>query len=96
LPAVREAGAETLIIADGFSCREQIEQGTDRKGLHTAQVLQMALRQERTNMTYPEEKYVDKMKLKDAGKNKRVAVTILGISAIVLGTLLIGACTKKK
>jgi len=43
LPAVRDADEETLIIADGFSCREQIEQLTDRKGLHLAEVLQMAL-----------------------------------------------------
>ena len=43
LPAVRKAAADTLIIADGFSCREQIEQGTNRKGLHLAQVLQKAL-----------------------------------------------------
>jgi FAD/FMN-containing dehydrogenase/Fe-S oxidoreductase len=44
LPAVREAAAETLIIADGFSCREQILQTTGRKPQHLAQVLQMALR----------------------------------------------------
>ena len=42
LPAVREANKDTLIIADGFSCREQIEQLTDRHALHLAQVLKMA------------------------------------------------------
>ncbi len=42
LPAVRDAGKDTLIIADGFSCREQIEQLTDRHALHTAQILKMA------------------------------------------------------
>jgi FAD/FMN-containing dehydrogenase/Fe-S oxidoreductase len=45
LPAVREAPRDTLIIADGFSCREQIRQCTDREALHLAQVLQMALHQ---------------------------------------------------
>ena len=45
LPKVRAASPETLIIADGFSCREQIEQGTDRQALHLSQVLQMALRE---------------------------------------------------
>ncbi|HEY6321553.1 MAG TPA: hypothetical protein VJA16_08365, partial [Thermoanaerobaculia bacterium] len=45
LPAVREAAADTLIIADGFSCREQIAQGAGRSALHLAQVLQLALRQ---------------------------------------------------
>ncbi|HUR79624.1 MAG TPA: FAD-linked oxidase C-terminal domain-containing protein, partial [Thermoanaerobaculia bacterium] len=42
LPMVREAEAETLIIADGFSCREQIEQGTGRETLHFAEVVKMA------------------------------------------------------
>ena len=43
LPAVRHAPADWLIIADGFSCREQIAQGTGRHALHLAEVLQMAL-----------------------------------------------------
>ncbi|WP_141735980.1 FAD-binding and (Fe-S)-binding domain-containing protein [Oligoflexus tunisiensis] len=44
LPAVRSAKRGTLIIADGFSCREQIQQLTGCKALHTAEVLAMALR----------------------------------------------------
>lgn len=44
LPAAREASEETLIITDGFSCREQVEQLTDRKVLHMAQVLNRAVR----------------------------------------------------
>jgi len=43
LPAVRAASRDTLIIANGFSCREQIEQSTDRRPLHLAEVLLMAL-----------------------------------------------------
>lgn len=43
LPAVRNADDDTLIITDGFSCREQITQTTDRDPLHLAQVIQMAL-----------------------------------------------------
>jgi FAD/FMN-containing dehydrogenase/Fe-S oxidoreductase len=46
LPAVRQAEADTLIIADGFSCREQIAQTTDRRALHLAEVIRMALRPE--------------------------------------------------
>ena len=45
LPAVRGAGDGALIVADGFSCREQILQCTDAQPLHLAQVLQMALHQ---------------------------------------------------
>ena len=47
LPAVRRAPADWLIIADGFSCREQIAQGTPRRALHLAEVLQMALNDSR-------------------------------------------------
>jgi Fe-S oxidoreductase len=43
LPAVRAAGEETLVIADGFSCKTQIEELTGRRALHTAEVLRMAL-----------------------------------------------------
>jgi len=39
LPRVREAASGTLILADGFSCREQIEQGTGRTTLHLAELL---------------------------------------------------------
>ncbi|HEX2922990.1 MAG TPA: FAD-binding oxidoreductase, partial [Chloroflexota bacterium] len=45
LPAVRSAPIDSLIVADGFSCREQIAQDTDRQALHLAQVIQMALRE---------------------------------------------------
>ncbi|MEK0083328.1 FAD-binding and (Fe-S)-binding domain-containing protein [Benzoatithermus flavus] len=44
LPAVRQADGATLVLADGFSCREQIEQGSDRKTLHIAEALAGALR----------------------------------------------------
>ncbi|HXR64333.1 MAG TPA: FAD-linked oxidase C-terminal domain-containing protein, partial [Ktedonobacteraceae bacterium] len=43
LPAVRAAASETLIVADGFSCQEQITQATRRQPLHLAQVIQLAL-----------------------------------------------------
>ncbi len=43
LPKVRAADPRTIIVADGFSCREQISQTTDRQALHPAQVLKMAL-----------------------------------------------------
>jgi FAD/FMN-containing dehydrogenase/Fe-S oxidoreductase len=45
LPRVRETPREALIIADGFSCRQQIEQLDGRRALHMAQVLQMAARE---------------------------------------------------
>jgi Fe-S oxidoreductase len=39
LPAVNAAAPATIIVADGFSCREQIEQLSAREGIHFAEVL---------------------------------------------------------
>jgi Fe-S oxidoreductase len=44
LPAVRNADPDCLVIANGFSCREQIAQCTNRRALHLAEVIQMAVR----------------------------------------------------
>jgi Fe-S oxidoreductase len=54
LPALREAGADTLLVADGTSCRHQIRDGlrtgedpspsiARREAVHVAQVLARAL-----------------------------------------------------
>ncbi|MGO1117851.1 FAD-binding and (Fe-S)-binding domain-containing protein [Rhodovibrionaceae bacterium A322] len=43
LPAVRAADADTLIVADGTSCRHQIKDGTSRQAQHVARVLAQAL-----------------------------------------------------
>ncbi|MBO0866509.1 MAG: FAD-binding oxidoreductase, partial [Mycobacterium sp.] len=45
LPKVRAAPPDTLVLADGFSCRSQITGGTDRDPLHLAQVLALAIRE---------------------------------------------------
>jgi FAD/FMN-containing dehydrogenase/Fe-S oxidoreductase len=45
LPSVRDAPDDSLVLADGFSCRTQIEHNTDRRALHLAQVIRMALRE---------------------------------------------------
>jgi Fe-S oxidoreductase len=42
LPAVRQAAPGTLIISDGFSCREQIRQATGRQALHMAEAIDLA------------------------------------------------------
>jgi Fe-S oxidoreductase len=43
LPAVRQAPAEAVIVADGTSCRHQIRDGTGREAIHVARVLAMSL-----------------------------------------------------
>ena len=43
LARITEADPDTLIVADGTSCRHQIKDGTDRAPLHVARVLAMSL-----------------------------------------------------
>lgn len=97
LPAVRDAGAETIIIADGFSCREQIEQETRRKGLHTAQVLQMAINKEKPNLPFIEKKYVDGAKLKrpETDNSKTVMLAAIG-AGVLVGALAVIYFVKRK
>ncbi|MFO7190438.1 MAG: (Fe-S)-binding protein, partial [Pseudomonadota bacterium] len=51
LPAVRAADANTLVVTNGYSCREQIAHGAARQALHIAEVLRLALRGELTENT---------------------------------------------
>jgi Fe-S oxidoreductase len=57
LPKVREAAKDTIVIADGFSCREQIKSSTDRRALHLAQVIKMAI-DDYSPVDYPERQYI--------------------------------------
>jgi Fe-S oxidoreductase len=47
LPAVRAADENTMIVASGYSCREQIAQLTERDALHVAEVVALALNRAR-------------------------------------------------
>jgi len=86
LPAVRNAAKDTLIIADGFSCQEQIAQTTDRRALHLAQVIQMAMHEgsSEPGEEYPETGYVTPA----AQQSPSTFPMAVGMSA---GLLLIGA-----
>jgi FAD/FMN-containing dehydrogenase/Fe-S oxidoreductase len=88
LPAVREADKQTLIIADGFSCREQIAQTTDRRALHLAQVLQMAMRegQGEASGAYPEARYT----ASNAERSKQSQKKLLPVACIGAGLALAG------
>jgi Fe-S oxidoreductase len=44
LPAVRKAARDTIIVADGTSCRHQIKDGTGREALHVARLLAMSVK----------------------------------------------------
>jgi FAD/FMN-containing dehydrogenase/Fe-S oxidoreductase len=62
LPRIRSNPQEDFVIADGFSCREQIAQTTERRALHVAEVLAMALRDGPRGPAHglPETSYVQK------------------------------------
>jgi FAD/FMN-containing dehydrogenase/Fe-S oxidoreductase len=84
LPAVRKASPECLIIADGFSCREQIAQGTDRHALHLAEVIQMARRNgfAGTDGLYPERAQVETRQAQVTQSMKRAGLAIAGTAAV--------------
>jgi FAD/FMN-containing dehydrogenase/Fe-S oxidoreductase len=84
LPAVREASRDTIIVADGFSCREQIAQGTNREALHLAQVLQMAMREESPG-ELPERRYPSEAATLDVRKLAWKAAGIAGGIALFAG-----------
>jgi len=82
LPAVRQAPADTLIIADGFSCREQIAQCTDRQALHLAEVIAMALQGSiPPGGTYPERLRVERRQADLERSMRRAGLGVAGIAA---------------
>jgi FAD/FMN-containing dehydrogenase/Fe-S oxidoreductase len=104
LPAVRQAPTDWLIVADGFSCREQIAQETDRHALHLAEVLQMALREatetpegyplfDPAPRHYPEDAWV---RPHEAAIQKSMKRTGLAIAGIAAGAALLWALARKK
>ncbi len=54
LPALQRVRPETLIIADGFSCHEQIEELTGKKPIHLAEALRLAIHEGRRPPPVPE------------------------------------------
>ena len=90
LPAVRRASEETVIIADGFSCREQIAQCTNRRALHLAEVIQMAAQdQSLTRSKYPERQQYEKQQTDLRKSMKRAGAGVIAIAAglVLLWTL---------
>ncbi len=90
LPAVRRAEPETLIVADGFSCKVQIAQLTNRQALHTAEVLALATRTpDPNNEAYPE-RQMTVPRLKAQKKSMIRAGLITTAAAAGLGLLIFG------
>ncbi len=86
LPAVRAAAPDTLIVANGFSCREQIAQTTDRRALHLADVLRLGLRSEERNESNGERRIAPA----EGSSRARVATgAAVGAGLLFLGAALV-------
>jgi Fe-S oxidoreductase len=84
LPAVRDAAPQTLLIADGFSCREQISQATGRRPLHLAQVLRLASTGPGEPGPYPERACWTEPPNRSAALLAGLGLTAAGAAALVL------------
>jgi len=89
LPEVRKAGLSTIIMADGFSCKEQIAQETNRHALHVAEVLKMGLNDSTgtLDITYPEKQFVEPRKRDQKKSMIRAAVVTLAGMGLAAGAL---------
>jgi Fe-S oxidoreductase len=83
LPAVRRAPPDWIVIANGFSCREQIGQETDRQALHLAEVLQMAIYEGPYGPegSYPEKLLVRQRQAEVLSSMRRASLGIAGVAA---------------
>ena len=80
LPAVRKAGAATMVLADGFSCREQIAQETPRRALHIAEAMHIAIEEGKhgRSWNYPEQ---NKVAEHESGIKRARNQALLGVGA---------------
>jgi FAD/FMN-containing dehydrogenase/Fe-S oxidoreductase len=94
LPRVRGAGLADVIIADGFSCREQIAQQTQRQALHLAEVIQFAQKsggQKVYSLRPEEEVYAERREALRRSRRKTLAV----LGAIAAGLAVLVRVRKK-
>jgi FAD/FMN-containing dehydrogenase/Fe-S oxidoreductase len=91
LPKVRAADEHTIIVANGFSCREQIAQSTNRQALHPAQVLKMALddRDLEKNDAFPELRYMPDIRAESKRAALRGAIGFAALAAVAASGLLL-------
>jgi len=94
LPAVRKASPDSLIIADGFSCREQIAQCTNRRALHLAEVIQMAARDGSSELDalYPERRRIERHQLLLHRSMQRAG---LGLAGVAVGAVALWALGRR-
>lgn len=82
LPAARKADNDTLLIADGFSCKTQLEQSNvGRRALHTAEVMKLARNQNQPQVSQGQP---EPSKLVQFGRT----AAALGIAALATGATI--------
>ena len=94
LPAVRQSPPDWLIIANGFSCREQIAQCTDRHAFHLAEVIQMALR----NDTFAAEPYPERETVlrRESEVRRSMGRAALGLVGVAAAAALLGSALRSR
>ncbi|HWD91934.1 MAG TPA: FAD-binding and (Fe-S)-binding domain-containing protein [Verrucomicrobiae bacterium] len=108
LPAVRETNSNTLVIANGFSCHEQIVQQTEKKPLHIAEVLHRAMKQgtrrppepPKSKKPQPEEESVPEQHGDGEHQHEHAAGNLVASAGVVLaglaGAYLLGRKKKQE
>jgi FAD/FMN-containing dehydrogenase/Fe-S oxidoreductase len=86
LPEVRKAPLSTVVVADGFSCKEQIAQQTNRHALHLAEVLNLGITEQLhpAPSMYPEDYFVQPRKAAQKKSMTRAAI-ISGLALAAFG-----------
>jgi Fe-S oxidoreductase len=94
-PTMRNAEKDTILAADGFSCKTQLEHGTDRGALHISQVIKMAMDYGESGPggDYPEKHYPDVV-LNGDGRAREAA--IVGAGVALVGGALAWAWSRRK
>ena len=96
LPAAREAPDEAVIVANGFSCKTQLQEaGTGRNALHAAQVMKLAREHGPTGWTAggPEEAYYEQKPPAPTALRRRRAAALVG--AGTLATAIVAGVTAR-
>jgi Fe-S oxidoreductase len=85
LPSVRKAPEDALVIADGFSCRQQIRQLTPRNAVHMVKVLEMSLEQTQSLA----ERESSELQRPVRRKVRAALPVAIGVAALSFGAMLL-------
>jgi Fe-S oxidoreductase len=95
LPAVREASQDTLVVANGFSCKTQIQHArTGRRALHLSQVMQLARAAQGTPDGKPPERLTPDQR--PSPPPRRRAARAVALAAIAAGAVGGGVAVRSR